>query len=41
MEPALRELRATLAALRTTLERLDADPAAYLFNRSPLPEFTP
>jgi len=39
--PTLNELRATLAALRTTLERLNQDPAGYLLNRSPLPEFTP
>jgi len=39
--PALQELRATLAALRNTVERLNQDPAAYLLNRSPLQEFTP
>jgi len=39
--PALQELRATLAALRTTLNRLNEDPAGYLLNRSPLQEFTP
>jgi len=39
--PALRELRATLAALRTALERLNQDPAGYLLNRNPLQEFTP
>jgi len=37
----LRELRVTLAALHATLERVDVDPAGYLLNRSPLPEFTP
>jgi len=39
--PTLNTLRATLAALRTTLERLNADPAGYLLNRNPLPEFSP
>jgi len=39
--PALQELRATLATLRTTLTRLQEDPAGYLLNRNALQEFTP
>lgn len=39
--PAVRELRATLSALRTVVRRLEEDPAGFLMNQDGIEEFNP